>query len=116
MLDFICEWCGKDVMMKPHLDEEMDYVTLHGPGEPIMIPLCRSCFMTAVQALQFGKEVVGECLEPKTGRRIYVAVENVGRQSELVNALVWPNHLLGERASSARKTSITYRAYPDSSE
>lgn len=100
--------------MKPHLDEEIYYITFHGPGEPIMLPLCSSCYITAVQSVQFGKEVVDDCREHGTGRRIYVAVESVGQQNELVNALIWPNHQLSDDARSAKRPSITYRAYPES--
>jgi len=112
---FICEWCGKDVMANPHLEDELDYVTLHGPGEPQMLPLCRSCFITAYQGLMFAKEVVQDCqtIGGTVGRRIYVAVEQVSQQNELVNALVWPNHPLSEHVKSAEKRSITYRVTPD---
>jgi hypothetical protein len=112
---FICEWCGKDVMMNPTAEDELDYITIHGPGEPQMIPLCRSCFITGYQGLMFAKEVVQDCqTDGKTqGRRIYVAVERVSQQNELVNALVWPTHPLKEHAESAEKRSITYRVSPD---
>src|SRR5215468_1245392 len=110
---FICEWCGKDVMMKPHLEEEIDYITIHGPGDSQMMPLCRSCFITAYQGLMFAKEVC-QTTGSKVGRRIYVAVEEVAQSSELVNALVWPNHPLSEHARSAKKSSVTYRVTPDS--
>jgi hypothetical protein len=105
--DFICEWCGRDTMT----DDEMDYITLHGPRSETL-PLCRNCYITALQALQFGKEVTQECqTDGKTvGKRIYVAVERVEQQSELVNALIWPDHPLSDHAKSAKRNSITYRA------
>lgn len=115
--DFICEWCGKDVMMKPHLEEDMDYITLHGPGEDQMLQLCRSCYITAYHGLMFAKEVVQDC--PTNGgthgRRIYVAVEQVkAQENELLNVLVWPTHSLAEHVKNAKRPSITYRVTPDS--
>jgi hypothetical protein len=99
--DFICDWCGRDTM---NLAEpgDMDYITIHGPRTPETLPLCRSCFITAVQALQFGKEITQDC-QP-AGKRIYVAIERVEDKGELVNALIWPDHPLAERRS------VTFRA------
>jgi hypothetical protein len=108
MFDFVCEWCGKD-LMDGTSDDDFQAITLHGPKTQ-NIELCKSCYITAIQSLQFGKEVVQDWKDHQTGRRIYVAVESVGQHNELVNALVWPNTLLADNVESARKRSVTYRA------
>jgi len=103
-------------MSPSHTDVDMDYITLHGPKSPETLPLCRNCYITALQALQFGKEITRDCqTNGKTvGKRIYVAVEKVEQSSELVNALIWPDHPLAEHAGSAKRHSITYRVTQDS--
>lgn len=109
--DFVCEWCGKDVMSLKHINDDLDYINIQGPGEPQLLQLCRSCFITAYQGLMFAKEVVQDCptIGKTAGRRIYVAVEQVSQQNELVNVLNWPNHPLQEHVQSVSKSSVTYR-------
>ena len=114
-LDFVCEWCGKDIMDLQHINDDLDYISIHGPGEAQMLQLCRSCFITAYQGLMFAKEVVNDCQTTgrTVGKRIYVAVESVGQENELVNVLNWPNHALSDIVKSAKKNSIMYRASQD---
>ena len=113
--NFICNWCGKDVMMKPNLNEDMDYISFHGPGNAELLQLCRSCFITAYQGVMFAKEVVTDCQinGATVGKRIYVAVERLSQENELVNALIWPSTPLSEHARFARRNSVTYRVSQD---
>lgn len=114
-MKFTCDWCGRDT----YDDNEYLGYTLHGPGDAPYEPieLCRNCFISAVQALQFGKEVMQDCQINGNGRRIYVAVEATsGGENELVNALVWPNTPLSENVRSAVKNSVSYRLSQDSLE
>ena len=109
-LDFVCEWCGKDVMMLSNIEDDLFGITIHGKNSSEHIELCTSCFTTAYQALSFGKEVVQDCPINGSGRRIYLAVEKVGENNEIVNALIWPDHPLSDHAKSVEKNSVTIRA------
>lgn len=95
--------------MLANIEEDMDYIDLHGPNDQMM-QLCRTCYIVAIQGLMFAKEVATcQTIGKPRGKRIYVAVEQIGQESELVNVLNWPSHSLQEIAESAKKNSITYR-------
>lgn len=88
-----CRYCNKD------LDGYNRHIDAYANGQILdRLEMCGPCFITALHAIDLGYEVTQECQKENgvLGRRIYVAVEAVGQESELVSARMWLGGKLSE--------------------
>lgn len=82
--DDVCEWCLRRIPIR----DMPVHATIHTPNGVLGYQLCHACGMTAIHALQLGKEVTQEC-GAGNGRRVYFAIERVGEESELLSVKTW---------------------------
>lgn len=79
-------------------------------GEDFLISphfLCRSCAITALNALELGRQVTQ--VAQKGGRQLYIAVERTGQESVLLSAKRWSPLESLENADSVGEPLHTYQ-------
>lgn len=103
MLEPICEWCGKGTKD----DEYVANIFGTPSGASFSFQrLCRSCAITAANALTLARQVTETVKDG--GKQLYIAIEKNGEENELLSVKRWSPLEPLENVSNAEQNLHTF--------